>query len=211
MLCLKVTFVVLILACLAQQSLQAEARKGQQERKGRGRVKQDVSSPKPTLPSRRGHEKRPKGSGGHPASKGQFSTKDKMQCSWVAAGDQALILRISCSKGNKSFNCEYTANPGLCHQYESSSGRFRKKIARSLRKQKNLCQDPKAAVKVSVCKNVRKEVHFSLRTPTEAQHPPQSMDCKGLSDRSKLAKEYCSNSWSSVCTFFFAMVESEGC
>ncbi|XP_036424689.1 fibroblast growth factor-binding protein 1 [Colossoma macropomum] len=210
MLCLKATFVVLILACVAQHILQAEGRKGQQERKGRGRAQQDAFSPKPTSPSHHENEKR---SSGKAASKGRFSTKDKMQCGWEATGDDALVLSISCTKGNESFRCEYTANPRLCPQYESSSTKFWKQIGRSLKKQKKLCRDPKALVKAAVCKNASREAHFSLRTPAKAQHPtqPSNKDCNGLSDSSKLAKEYCSSSWSSVCTFFFTMVQNEDC
>ncbi|XP_017547446.1 fibroblast growth factor-binding protein 1 [Pygocentrus nattereri] len=210
MLCLKATFVVLILVCMAQHILQAEGRKEQQERKGRGRVKQNTFAPKPTSPSHRENEKK---SGGKVPSKGRFSTKDKTQCSWEATGDHSLVLSISCTKGNESFHCEYIANPRLCPQYESNSGKFWKQIARSLKKQKKLCHDPKALVKATVCKNASKEAHFSLRTPAKAEHPPQlsNQDCKGLSHSNKLAKEHCSSTWSSICSFFFAMVQNEDC
>uniref|UniRef100_A0A8B9JA50 Fibroblast growth factor binding protein 1b n=1 Tax=Astyanax mexicanus TaxID=7994 RepID=A0A8B9JA50_ASTMX len=152
-------------------------------------------------------------SGGKAASKGRFSTKDKMRCTWVATGDRALVLSISCTKGNESFHCEYTANPGLCPQYESNSGTFWKQITRAMKKQKKLCRDPKALLKAGVCKSASKEAHFSLKTPAQDQRPPQSgkKDCKGLSDRNKLAREHCNSSWSSVCTFFFAMFENEEC
>ncbi|XP_072519769.1 fibroblast growth factor-binding protein 1-like [Salminus brasiliensis] len=219
MLCLKATCLMLLLACAVQNFLQAEGRKGQQERKGRGRAKQDAVSPKPTVHSHRGHEKKSKGSSGHAVPKGRFSTKDKMQCTWVATGDSALVLSINCTKGNESFHCEYIGNPGVCPQYESSSGLFWKQIARSMKKQKKLCRDPKVLLKAAVCKTASKEAHFSLKTPAKAQHParaqlppqPEKKECNGLSDRHKLAKEHCSSSWSSVCTFFFAMFENEDC
>ncbi|KAI4886974.1 hypothetical protein NFI96_001950 [Prochilodus magdalenae] len=198
MLCLKTTFVVLIFACMMQQFMQAEARKGQQEKKGRERGKQDAVSPKPTLPSQSENQKKPRKNA---ARKGSFSTKDKTQCSWEAAGDQTLVLSISCT-GKENVQCEYTANPTKCPQYESSSGKFWKQIARALKKQKKLCQDPKALIKAAVCKNVPKEAHFSLRTPQE----PSKKDCKGPSDRNKLAEEYCTSTWSSLCAFLFAMV-----
>ncbi|XP_007239109.2 fibroblast growth factor-binding protein 1 [Astyanax mexicanus] len=214
MLSLKATFLLLLLACLVQHFVQAEGRKGQQEGKGRGRAKhRDTTSPKPTLQNHHGTERRSRGSGGKAASKGRFSTKDKMRCTWVATGDRALVLSISCTKGNESFHCEYTANTGLCPQYESNSGTFWKQITRAMKKQKKLCRDPKALLKAGVCKSASKEAHFSLKTPAQDQRPPQSgkKDCKGLSDRNKLAREHCNSSWSSVCTFFFAMFENEEC
>ncbi|XP_066505997.1 fibroblast growth factor-binding protein 1 [Hoplias malabaricus] len=209
MMCLKTAFVLLALATFLGHFQQVEGRKAQQEKKGRGRV---TSAPNMALQSRTGHDKKVKTSR-NVASKGRFTNEEKMQCSWEAIGDQTLILSIRCSKENQSIHCEYTANPGLCPQFQSSAAKFWKQISRSLKKQKKLCQDPKALIKASVCKNTGKESHFSLKTSANTQRPqqPSEKDCRGLSNGQKLAKEYCSSSWSSVCAFFFTMVENEDC
>ncbi|XP_053091754.1 fibroblast growth factor-binding protein 1 [Pangasianodon hypophthalmus] len=213
---LKGITLILICICIMQHFLQANA----QAKKGRGRQKQHNLSPKPTIPLRN-HKK----SGSKDANddgtlvKGRIENKDGTQCTWAATesgveGDGAFVLSITCKNGTeKSLQCEYTAKPRLCPKYTSSVDEFWKQISRSLKKQKKLCRDSKALLKARMCRKAPRDAHFALKTTPKVHPTPERKNkpCPNLTNRQKLAEEYCSSSWSSVCTFFFAMVETEDC
>lgn len=123
-------------------------------------------------------------------------------------------MSITCKKGTeKSLHCEYTANPRLCPEYTSNVDAFWKQIGRLLKKQKKLCRDSKALLKARMCRKAPRDAHFALKTIPKVHltSTRKNKPCSNLTNRQKLAEEYCSSTWSSVCTFFFAMVETEDC
>lgn len=213
---LKGITLILIGICIMENFLQASA----QVKKGRGKQKQQRLSPKPTVPPRnhkKGDSKDP--SDDSVLFKGRIAKKDGTRCTWAAtessAGkDGAFVLSISCKNGTeKGLHCEYSAKPRSCPEYTSNVDAFWKQISRSLKMQKKLCRDSKALLKARMCTKAPKVAHFALKTTPKVHLTPakKNKPCPNLANRRKLAEEYCSSSWSSVCTFFFAMVETEDC
>ncbi|XP_076879078.1 LOW QUALITY PROTEIN: fibroblast growth factor-binding protein 1 [Brachyhypopomus gauderio] len=205
---------ILIFVCIAQQFLQVDSRasnaKRGENKKGKRKEKQ-ATTPKSTPPVRDRYESGWKGKSG--AFKGRFSTTDKVRCTWVAAGGDTSVLVIHCKKGANNFHCENTAKPRSCPEYASSSKTYWRQIARSLKRMKQPCRDSKELVEANVCRNGPEDAHFKLNTAPKTQVQPQrgNKSCEDLADRRRLAEEYCGSSWSSLCTFIFAMVESDTC
>lgn len=202
--------ILLVLACFSSQLLLSSCQKSQ-GRKGRGGDR-GQGRDRPGLKVGR----QAKSVTAQPV-KGKMLSKDKAECSWEARGDELFTLSLTCRKGGRSFSCDYVARPGLCPQYPSNEKLYWKQVARSLRKQRNLCQDRGAQVKAGMCRGAPGEAHFRLQEPKKTTAPPSKpqteqkpvKSCQG-SNR-KLAQEFCSDSWSSVCTFLFTMVQDYDC
>ncbi|XP_056136861.1 fibroblast growth factor-binding protein 1-like [Lampris incognitus] len=164
------------------------------------------------------------------AGKGRFST-DSTRCAWSARQDgDAVKLRIGCQSleardtaGAADFRCEYAAVPAGCPGYRSDPGRYWKQVARALKKmQRKLCRDERALIKTGMCKRAPAAAHFKLITGTasataaptaarESVRPTPGSSCTEHVDQRQLAQEYCGSSWASLCSFFFAMVQSGDC
>nr|XP_046262715.1 fibroblast growth factor-binding protein 1 [Scatophagus argus] len=202
--------IVLVLACISNQLMLSSCQKSH-GRRGRG-VDRGQHKDRPGLKVGR-HTK----SVSAQLIKGKMGTKDKAECTWAATGEDLFILGVTCKKGDRRFSCEYIARPAVCPQYASNVKLYWKQMARALRKQKNLCQDTSALVRVGMCRRAAREAHFRLRnaqrktylpsTPRPASRPVKS--CQA--NNKKLAEEYCNDSWSSLCTFFFTMVQDYDC
>lgn len=208
--------IVLVLACIAQLVLVADCRRGGKGTRSGQRThsgkKEREPKPNPIQPADR-KEKEHKTPTVKGVFKGKFSTKDKTHCTWLATGEDAFTLGVTCKKGGDTFVCEYTARPTACPDYASNVKQYWKQIARALKKQKVLCKDPKALVKAGMCRRAPKVAHFKL-SDTPSKHPdsstpsPASSGGKSCTDYQKQrAEEYCSTSWSSLCTLFFSMVQ----
>lgn len=206
---------ILICFCVMHGFLltSAQAKLGEKESKGKRKQQQKLHTPPHNQTKMALENQNDKVT----PYKGKFSNKNGMQCTWLALNsnskEDTFILSISCKKDTKNLNCEYKAKPKLCTEYASNIGEYWKQIGRSLRKHKKLCLDPKAHLKARMCGKAPKNAHFMLDT-TPKNKPAsgkRKKPCSNLADRQKLAKEYCSSSWSSLCTFFFAMVENDDC
>ncbi|XP_038867860.1 fibroblast growth factor-binding protein 1-like [Salvelinus namaycush] len=215
--------IMLVIACISQQFMMANC----QRSKKRGMKKKENEGPKdgeqPKAPVQSPDKKNssPKGN----VFKGKFSAKDKMQCTWVATGDNAFVLSVNCKKGQTSFDCEYVAKPATCPGYESNTKAYWKQIARALKKNKNLCFDSTALIKAGMCRKAPKDAHFKLNhtprdivtLPRTTIQPRSSLSASSFGAKScavnqkRLAEEYCAASWSSLCTFFFSMVQNDDC
>ncbi|KAA0709576.1 Fibroblast growth factor-binding protein 1 [Triplophysa tibetana] len=199
---------VLIFACVAQQFLQVDSLK---DKPRRGRAH----------PGKGERRKGQKNETGPQASsdtvvRGRFSTMEKAQCTWVAASEgDRFLLGVTCAHEGKDFECKYVAKPTTCQRYSSNSEAYWKQIGRSLKKLKGLCRDFAARVKAVMCRRAPKEAHFRLvhtRSSSGVPSPPPgSPPCPGRVDKMKRAEEYCTSSWSSLCTFLFSMVENDEC
>lgn len=184
-----------------------------------------------------------KGQGGKGSSpEGKFTTKDKSECTWAVSETDTVSLRVGCLKGGESFWCVFAGSPSSCPQYAANQKNYWKQIARALKKQKTLCQDPKAVLKSKECKKGPKEAHLSLSSSSLVEAAPgkekiihpgkkpsrpsnataevkpdagtSSKDCvedEESVDQKKVAEEYCGESWSSLCAFFFSMVQNKKC
>lgn len=148
---------------------------------------------------------------------GKTVTRDKAECTWAATGSKLLTMGVTCKKGSNRISCEFVARPGVCKPYTTNVKLYWKQIARALRKQKDLCQDNNALVKAGMCRKAPREAHFRFRKTERKASPRLSLTPVPLAVKScqrankKLAEEYCSHSWSSVCTFFFTMVKDYDC
>ncbi|XP_041698284.1 fibroblast growth factor-binding protein 1-like [Coregonus clupeaformis] len=216
--------VLLVIACISQQLMVANCQ-GSKKRGMKKKEKEepkDGEQPKPHVQSPEKKDSSPKGN----VFKGRFSAKGKMQCTWVATGDNDFVLSVNCKKGQTSFDCEYVAKPATCPGYGSNTKAYWKQIARALNKNKKLCFDSTALIKAGMCRKAPKDAHFKLnntprdivvtlpRTTIQPRSSPSasSLGAKSCAvDQKRLAEEYCASSWSSLCTFFFTMVQNEDC
>ncbi|KAK2839037.1 hypothetical protein Q7C36_013851 [Tachysurus vachellii] len=214
MACIKGITLILICVCILQQFLQMNA----QVKKGRGKKNQHSLSPKPAERPRNPKKSSSKNPNVDAVLfKSRFVKEDGMRCTWAATESSiedgvAFVLSITCKKG-AVLHCEYTAKPRLCPEITSNIDAFWKQIGRSLEKQNGLCRNAKALIRARMCRMAPKGAHFALKTQPKVLPTPASKNkpCPKLHNREKLAEEYCGSSWSSFCTFFFAMVETEDC
>nr|XP_015199392.1 PREDICTED: fibroblast growth factor-binding protein 1 isoform X1 [Lepisosteus oculatus] len=222
---------VLVLACIAQMVLVAEC-----EKKEEGRKRKKEGKEKPAQPEKQPSAPTDKSERGQKAQagkvmKGKFPTKDKALCTWLATGGDVSTLSVNCGKGDASLACEYTAKPSACPQFASNPKSYWKQITRALKKQKNLCKDATALIKAGMCKKAPKDAHFKLSPSTSSQAEETlsktkesraktttggpsatgKKNCPENTDQKKVAEEYCSETWSSLCNFFISMVQSEDC
>ncbi|XP_072288892.1 fibroblast growth factor-binding protein 1-like isoform X2 [Eucyclogobius newberryi] len=147
--------------------------------------------------------------------KGKMVTKDKAECTWAATGDRLFTMGVTCKKEGKRISCDYVARPHLCPQFEGNAKRYWRQIGRSLRKQKDVCQDGDALVRAGMCQRAPRQAHFRLeksdRKASPRSEPSASTvkSCQPANERR--AREFCKHSWSSFCTFFFTMVNDQDC
>ncbi|KAL2077634.1 hypothetical protein ACEWY4_027138 [Coilia grayii] len=203
--------VLLVLACISNQVQKAECHRHKE------RGSREEQSEKFEVRSSDRNDSGLKSVGQKAMFKGRFSAKDKSQCTWVAAGDDDVVLDVSCKKGGKSFECTYIAKPTTCPQYTSNAKLYWKQISRSLKKQRKLCYDRTSLVKAGMCRKAPEEAHFKLsQIPKEAAKPtpPSSKDnelCPDQIDKKAFVEGYCTRSWTSLCTFLFTMIQNEDC
>ncbi|XP_051983519.1 fibroblast growth factor-binding protein 1 [Xyrauchen texanus] len=175
---------------------------------------------------RKGKRQESRGDNAIAVFKGKFTTKDKAQCSWVARGEDTYTLTVTCKPGKgDELSCKYSAKPATCTEYFFNPKSYWKQIARSLKKQKKLCMDQRALLRAGMCKRAPQDAHFKLiettqAKPTKAEKTPTTTNatlpdtkskCTERVDHSKLAKEKCGDSWASLCTFLFTIVQSGDC
>ncbi|KAL2097456.1 hypothetical protein ACEWY4_006663 [Coilia grayii] len=143
---------LVLLACVAQHVSEAGSHNGQEKKSKRdGNVRNSRANN---------------------VFKGKFSTKDKTQCTWKAEGTDTYILTVKCTKGKESKECTYTARPDTCPGYSDNTKGYWKQIGRSVKKQKKLCQDPRALIRAGMCKRAPQDAHFKLMdTPSNVDLP----------------------------------------
>ncbi|KAM4810099.1 fibroblast growth factor-binding protein 1 [Rhinophrynus dorsalis] len=195
-----------------------------QRGEGKGEKKQIAANP---------NEKETKSKGGKGSLQGKFSTKDKANCVWSVTETGTVTLKINCTRGESVFSCTFGGNPSSCAKYAANQKSYWKQITRALRKQKNICQESKTVLKSKECKKGPEQAHLRYisssflltnedKGSNQAEAKPTvqvnltdaTKDCAGDSDeaeRKRAAAEYCGESWSSFCTFFFSMVQSKSC
>ncbi|XP_047196592.1 fibroblast growth factor-binding protein 1 [Hippoglossus stenolepis] len=205
--------ILLVLACISHQLMLGSCQKGRRGRGGRG---VDKGQNKDRSGVKVGRQ--PKSVSAQPI-KGKLVTKDKSECTWAATGEDVFVLGVTCRKGDRSFSCEYVSQPSLCQRYTSNPKLYWKQIARALKKQRNLCQDSSVPVRAGMCRQAARDAHFRLRDvqretvlPPPPPPPPAARAVKSCQPGNKrLAEEHCNDSWSSLCTFFFTMVQDDDC
>ncbi|KAG8135034.1 hypothetical protein E2320_008092 [Naja naja] len=205
---------ILLMFCqlLQTDSETVKERKRERQNNGRGERAQARHSNNPK--GRRNREQR--GS----LTKGKFITKEKVECSWTVNEKETTLLKVDCKKGEDAFSCAFSGSPSTCPRYAENQKVFWKEITRSLKKQKNLCKDPKALLKSKVCKTGPPTAHLRLvmdakpETPTPKQPEKESSDCVediDYVDQRKVAEEHCSEMWQHLCYFIVSMIQDKKC
>ncbi|XP_018426664.1 PREDICTED: fibroblast growth factor-binding protein 1 [Nanorana parkeri] len=226
---LGVTIILVTHILTVDGNKQREGKKDKEKgtnQKQRGSNKEEKKE-SPSSPAERG-----KGSkGGKSSLQGKFVSKEKADCVWSVSGTETVALNIDCTKGDTKISCTFGGNPSACPTYAANEKSYWKQITRALRKQKNICQDQKAVLKSKECKKGPPEAHLSYivssvpttRTKHHTQGQPKptpkpdintEKDCvedPDVLERQKMAKEYCGDSWHSLCSIFFSMVQSKSC
>lgn len=223
---MKIRNVALLCALLVvfSQMLQADCEK-QRERK-RERIPADKSGrQKPGANNPNGKGQKTRGQRG--SFKGKFISNEKAECTW-SLNEATATLNIDCKREGKSFSCQFSGNPSSCPQYSENQKAFWKQITRSLKKQENICENQKGILKSKLCKKGPPSAHLtyvalhsdnqenlghSEREVTQAPTKASS-DCvedEDYVDQLKVAEQYCTNEWLSLCSFFISMVQTKKC
>uniref|UniRef100_A0A8C4U0W9 Fibroblast growth factor binding protein 1 n=1 Tax=Falco tinnunculus TaxID=100819 RepID=A0A8C4U0W9_FALTI len=100
--------------------------------------------------------------GGKSSPKGKFKTKENAECTWAVTDTNAAAVHVECKHGDSKFWCEFSGDPSTCAQYAANQKSYWKQVSRSLRKQKQICQDPKSVLKSKVCRKGPRSAHLKL-------------------------------------------------
>ncbi|NXK28721.1 FGFP1 protein, partial [Arenaria interpres] len=144
---------------LVSQMLLANCERQKGGKKGRHGIEEGgKNQPEST----REHEKGRKSKGGKAPPKGKFKTKENAECTWAVTDVNAATVHVGCKHGDSEFWCEFSGDPSTCPQYAANQRSYWKQVSRSLKKQKQICQDPKSVLKSKVCRKGPRSAHFKL-------------------------------------------------
>lgn len=79
-----------------------------------------------------------------------FRTKTKDVCTMRISGDEEMKARIECKGQGKSYWCEYTGMPLLCHPFQNNPKMYWNQITMELRKLPHACESTQM-LKASMC------------------------------------------------------------
>ncbi|KFQ22259.1 Fibroblast growth factor-binding protein 1, partial [Merops nubicus] len=108
------------------------------------------------------NEKGRKPKGGKSSLKGKFKTKEDAECTWAVTDTNAATVHIECKHGDSEFWCDFSGDPSTCAQYAANQRSYWKQVSRSLKKQKQICQDPRSVLKSKVCRKGPRSAHLTL-------------------------------------------------
>ncbi|NXG15091.1 FGFP1 protein, partial [Grallaria varia] len=144
---------------LVSQMLLANCEKQKERRKGRQGIK---DGGKPRSESNQGNKKEWKSKGGKSSPRGKFETKENAECTWAVTDMNAATVHVECKHGDSKFWCEFSGDPSSCAQYAANQKSYWKQVSRSLKKQKQICQDPKSVLKSKVCRKGPQSAHLRM-------------------------------------------------
>ncbi|KFW12279.1 Fibroblast growth factor-binding protein 1, partial [Eurypyga helias] len=143
---------------LVSQMLLATCERQKERKKGRQGIE---DSGKKQTESNQENEKGHKSKGGK-SPKGKFKTKENVECTWAVTDMNAATVHVECKHGDSEFWCKYSGDPSTCPQYAANQKSYWKQVSRSLKKQKQICQDPKSVLKSKVCRKGPRSAHLRL-------------------------------------------------
>ncbi|NWS93969.1 FGFP1 protein, partial [Mionectes macconnelli] len=144
---------------LVSQMLLANCERQKERKQGRQGIKD--SGKTPTEPME-GNEKGRKSKGGKSSPRGKFETKENAECTWAVTDMNAATMLVECRQGDSTFWCEFSGDPSSCAQYATNQKSYWKQVSRSLKKQKQICHDPKSVLKSKVCRKGPQSAHLRL-------------------------------------------------
>ncbi|XP_062430892.1 fibroblast growth factor-binding protein 1 [Rhea pennata] len=153
------SFGLLCVLILVSQMLLANCERQKERKKERKGVEKDGKS---QAESNQQNEKGKKSKGGKASPKGKFKTKENAECTWAVTDISAATVHIECKNGENKFWCEFSGDPSSCSQYAANQKSYWKQVSRSLKKQKQICQDPKSVLKSKVCRKGPQTAHLKL-------------------------------------------------
>ncbi|NXI51522.1 FGFP1 protein, partial [Chloroceryle aenea] len=108
------------------------------------------------------NEEGQKSKGGKSSPRGKFKNKENVECTWAVTDMNAVTVRVDCKHGDSEFWCEFSGDPSTCAEYAANQKPYWKQVSRSLKKQKQICQDPKSVLKSKVCKQASRSARLKL-------------------------------------------------
>ncbi|XP_027747047.1 fibroblast growth factor-binding protein 1 [Empidonax traillii] len=153
------SFGLLCVLMLVSQMLLANCERQKERKKGRQGIKDGGKTP---TESTQGIEKGRKSKGGKSSPRGKFGTKENAECTWAVTDMNAATVHVECKQGDSTFWCEFSGDPSSCAQYAANQKSYWKQVSRSLKKQKQVCQDPKSVLKSKVCRKGPQSAHLRL-------------------------------------------------
>ncbi|NXX88686.1 FGFP1 protein, partial [Centropus bengalensis] len=149
----------LCLLILVSQMLLTNCEKQKERKKGRKSIE---DGGKTQTKSNQENEKGRKLKGGKSSPKGKFKTKENVECTWAVTDTNAATLHVACKRGESQFWCEFSGDPSSCSHYATNQKSYWKQVSRFLKKQKQICQDPKIVLKSKVCRKGPRSAHLRL-------------------------------------------------
>lgn len=153
------SFGLLCVLMLVSQLLLANCERQRERKKGRQGIEHGRKNQKE---SNQGNEKGQKSKGGKSPPKGKFETKENAECTWSVTDTNAVTVHVQCKHGDSEFRCEFSGDPSSCEQYAANQKSYWKQVSRSLKKQKQICQDPKSVLKSKLCRKGPQSAHLRL-------------------------------------------------
>lgn len=182
----NLTLVSLLL--LATQVLTQKVKNGAKRRQS------STTGEDPSIPLDKAQNKQ-KSRPSNAMTSGKFVSRDQgAGCTWATTEQQlGIALRVECTQGQNKFSCVFTGNPTECLKRHSEKA-YWKQVARTLRKQKNICGDSKNILKAKVCKKNFPESNLKMAgstvleniKPTKVESKPSSTEhpkIKGASSK----------------------------
>ncbi|NWH66994.1 FGFP1 protein, partial [Geococcyx californianus] len=149
----------LFLLILVSQMLLTNCERQKERKKGRKGIE---DGGKAQTESNQGNVRGRKLKGGKASPKGKFKTKESVECTWAVTDMNATTLRVECKHGDSEFWCQFSGDPSTCSHYAMNQKSYWKQVSRSLKKQKQICQDPKSVLKSKVCRKGPRSAHLKL-------------------------------------------------
>lgn len=152
-------FGLLCVLILVSQMLLTSCERQKERKKGRQGIE---NSGKKQTESNQEKEKGQKPKGGKASPKGKFKTKENAECTWAVTGMDSATIRVECTNSDSKFWCEFSGDPSTCPHYAANQKSYWKQVSRSLKKQKQICQDPRSILKSKVCRKGPQSAHLIL-------------------------------------------------
>lgn len=150
---------LLCVLILVSQMLLASCERQKERRRGKQGIEHGGKKQAESNPER---EKGRKPKGGKASPKGKFKSKENADCSWAVTDMSAATVHIECRNGDSAFWCEFSGDPSACPHYAANQKSYWKQVSRSLKKQKQICQDPRSILKPKICRKGPRGAHLKL-------------------------------------------------